>query len=129
MFQHNVRFPVIVFVDFDPAADDVIPAWRAPLAAEIKSAYWINSNAVAGDTANYFDLALYNGGANGTAVTLISGTIGGTAGFTALLPVAFTMTATGKNVAAGDVVTLQYNEEGTGTFASGMLQLDVVYGT
>jgi len=129
MFQHNVRFPVIVFVDFDPDGDDVIPAWRAPLAAEIKSAYWINTNAVAGNTANYFDLALYNGGSAGTATTLISGTIGGTAGWTALLPVEFTMTSTGKNVAAGEVVTIKYNEEGSGTFAAGMLQLDVVYGT
>lgn len=129
MFQSEIRFPVIAFIDFDPAADDVLPVWRAPKAAEIKTAYWINSNAVAAHATNFFDLALYNGGAAGTAITLISGTVGGTAGWTALLPVAFTMTATGKNVAAGDVVTLQYNEGGTGTFASGMVQLDVVYGT
>ena len=129
MFQSNIRFPVTVYIDHDPAADDVLPIWRAPLAAEIKSAYWINANAVAADGSNYFDVALYNGGAAGTAITLISGTIGGTAGWTALLPVAFTMTTTGKMVAAGDVVTAKYNEAGTGTFGAALVQLDVVYGT
>lgn len=127
MFQHNVRFPVVAFIDHDPAADDVIPVWRAPLAAEIKSAYWINQNAVAANGSVYFDVALYNGGTAGTATTLISGTIGGTAGWTALLPVAFVVSA--PNLAAGEVVTVKYNENTTGTFTAAMVQLDVVYGT
>lgn len=39
------------------------------------------------------------------------------------------MTAAGKNLAAGDVVTLSYDETGTGTFGVLSVQLDVQYGT
>jgi hypothetical protein len=129
MFGSQVYDSVVVSLDHDPGADDVIYVWRAPKACEVKSAYAATSNAVAADATNYFDIALYNGGAAGTATTLISGTVGGTAGWTALLPVAFTMTTTGKNLAAGDVVTINYNENGTGTFTHMIVQLDVQYGT
>lgn len=126
MFGSQNKKSVVAFVDFDPAADDVIPLWIAPLACEIEAAKVIVTNAVNGSTANYFDLALLNGGSAGTATTQIGGTIGGTAGWTALAPVPFTIS--NGAVAAGDVVTLKYNEEGTGTFASMLVQLDYVTG-
>lgn len=127
MFQSQVRFPVVVSLDYDPAADDVIPVWRAPMACQVMSAYATVVNDVAAHGTNYFDVALLNGGAAGTAVTEIGGTIGGTAGWTGLTPTAFTIS--GGTLAAGDVVTVKYNENGTGTFAQMVVQLDVVYGT
>lgn len=129
MFQSQVYFPVNVMVDYDPAADEVLPLWRAPAACEIKSAYATVVNDVNASTANYFTVQLLNGGAAGTASAAISDAIGGTAGWVGLTPKAFTMTAAGKNLAAGDVVTINYDETGTGTFAVLNVQLDVQYGT
>jgi len=126
MFGSQNKKSITAFVDFDPAADDVIPVFIAPAACELEGAKVIVTNAVNGSTANYFDLALLNGGSAGTATTQIGGTIGGTAGWTALLPVAFTISD--GTLAAGDVVTVKYNEEGTGTFASMLVQLDFVLG-
>lgn len=127
MFGNNTYLPVVVSLDYDPAADDDIALWRAPFACEIRSAYATLSNAVAGHTANYFDLALYNGGTAGTALTAIAGTLGGTAGWSALTPTAFTVSS--GALTAGQLVKLRYNEEGTGTFGHMIIQLDVQPGT
>ena len=116
MFGGNTYLPVAVSFDWDPAADDYLPVWRAPFACTVRGAYVTVANDVSGSTANYFDLALYNGGTAGTATNIIAGTIGGTAGWTGLLPVAFTV-GTG-DLTAGQLVTVHYNETGTGTFAA-----------
>ena len=129
MFQSEVRFPVVVSISEDPAADQVYPLWRAPAACEVKSAYATVVDAVSASTANYFTVQLINGGTAGTATTAISDEIGGTAGWAAVVPKTLTMTATGKNVAAGELVKLDYDETGTGTFGQIIVQLDVVYGT
>lgn len=126
MFGGNTRLSMVVHVDWDPAADDDLPIWVAPLACEITAAKAVITNVVNGSTANYFDLALYNGGTAGTALTAIAGTIGGTAGWTALTPVAFTVT--NGTVAAGELVKVRYNEEGSGTFQAMIVQLDYVIG-
>jgi hypothetical protein len=39
------------------------------------------------------------------------------------------MTTTGKNLSAGDVVVVDYDETGTGTFGAVAIQLDVQFGT
>ena len=129
MFQSEVRFPVIVTFDYDPGADEVLPVWRAPAACEIKSAYATVANDVAASTANDFARTLQNGGTAGTATTAIANAIGGTSGWTGLTPKAFTMTSAGKNVSSGEVITLKYDETGTGTSAVLQVQLDVLYGT
>lgn len=126
MLGNAFYLPVVVSLDYDPAADDDIAIWRAPFDCIIRAAYATPSNAVNGSTANYFDLALYNGGSSGTALTAIAGTIGGTATWAALTPTAFTVSA--GALTAGDLVKLRYNEEGTGTFAHMVLQLDVQAG-
>ena len=127
MFGNATYLPVVVSIDYDPAADEDIPIWRAPFACEVRSAYTTVVNDVAASTANYFDLALYNGGTAGTALTALAGTIGGTAGWTGLTPVAFTVSA--GALTAGELVTLRYNEAGTGTFTQMVVQLDVQPGT
>lgn len=126
MFGGNTKHSVVAFMGHDPGADDDIPVWVAPLACEIVGAKVVVTNAVAGNTANYFDLSLYNGGTAGTALTAIAGTIGGTAGWSALVPVPFTVS--NGTVAAGELVKIRYNEEGTGTFGSMAVQLDYVIG-
>ena len=122
MFGGYATFTQSISLGHDPAADDDIAVWVPVQAAEIVSANWINTNAVNGSTANYFDVALYNGGTAGTALTAIAGTIGGTGGWTALTPVPFTIL--NGTVAAGEVVKVRYNEEGTGTFAHAILTLN-----
>ena len=129
MFQSEVRFPVVVSISEDPAADQVYPLWRAPAACEVMSAYATVVDDVSASTANFFSVQLINGGTAGTATTAISDEIGGTAGWASVVPKTLTMTATGKNLAAGEVVKLDYDETGTGTFKHIIIQLDVVYGT
>ncbi len=126
MFGSSNQKSLVIPLNYDPAADDDIPLFVAPQALEIIGASAVLANTLAGSTANYFDLALYNGGSVGTATTTIAGTIGGTAGWTGLTPKAFTI-ANGT-VNAGDVVYARYNEEGTGTFTVMNVQLDYVVG-
>lgn len=128
MFQDSVRFPVIVSISEDPAADQTYPVWRAPLAAEVRGAYATVVDDVASSTANYFTVQLLNGGAAGTATTTMTDAIGGTPGWTGLTPKTFALTAAQVQLAAGEVVTLKYDETGTGTFKQITVQLDVVYG-
>lgn len=126
MFASQNTKSVCVAIDYDPAADEVIPLWRAPKACEITGAYATVVNDVGADTANYFNLSLRNGGSAGTATTALGGSIGGTGGWTGLTPVSFTISE--GTLAAGDVVTLNYDETGTGTFTEVTIQLDYVDG-
>lgn len=126
MFGGDTLFSVVVALTYDPAADDDVALFRAPQALTIKGARAWTANAVNASTANYFDLALYNGGSAGTALDAVAGTIGGTAGWSANTPKAFTISDGALD--AGDLVVLRYNEEGTGTFAAAMVQLDYVLG-
>lgn len=126
MFGGAIKNSVVASIDWDPAADDFLPVWVAPQACELVGAKVVVANVVASHTANYFSLALINGGTAGTATTEIGGTIGGSTGWTALLPVAFTLS--NGTIAAGEVVTLKYDEEGTGTFSAMMVQLDYQFG-
>lgn len=125
MFGADVIHSVVVSLNYDPAADDDIALWRAPKACEVVGARVIKANAIGADTANYFDLALYNGGSAGTALTPMAGTIGGTGGW-AINNTAFTITE--GTLAEGDIPLLRYNEEGTGTFVAMQIQLDIKYG-
>lgn len=126
MFGDYAKNSVVVTLDYDPAADDDMTIWRAPQDVVITGAYaWIQ-NTLAASTANYFDLALYNGGTAGTALGALAGTIGGTAGWTAQTAKSFTIT--NGTVTAGQFVTLRYNEEGTGTFTALGVQIDFVRG-
>lgn len=113
---------LLIPLNYDPAADDDLFIFKAPQQLEIVSASFTCNNAVAADGTNYFDVALYNGGTAGTATTAIGGTIGGTAGFTALTPKDFTIS--NGTVTANQVVYLRYNENGTGTFTAGVVQIN-----
>ena len=122
MFGSNNTKTLCLAFDFDPAADDDLYVFKAPQALEIVSASFTCNNAVAADATNYFDVALYNGGTAGTATTAIGGTIGGTVGWSALTPKDFTIS--NGTVTADQIVYLRYNENGTGTFTAGVLQIN-----
>lgn len=122
MFGSQNTKILALYVDHDPAADDDLFLFKAPHQLEIVSASMALNNALAGSPANYFDVALYNGGTAGTATNAVAGTIGGTAGWSALTPKDFTIT--NGTVTAGQIVYLRYNEEGTGTFTAGVVQIN-----
>jgi len=122
MFGSQNTKILALYVDHDPQADDDLFLFKAPHQLEIVSASMTLNNALAGSTANYFDVALYNGGTAGTAETAVAGTIGGTAGWSALTPKDFTIS--NGTVTANQVVYLRYNEEGTGTFGAGVVQIN-----
>ena len=126
MFGVNNVKTLVIYLDYDPAADDDIYLFKAPQQLEIVSASMALNNALVGSTANYFDVCLYNGGTAGTATTAISGTVGGTAGWSALTPKDFTIS--NGTVTANQIVYLRYNEEGTGTFTAGAVQINYKIG-
>lgn len=109
-------------LDFDPAADDQLYLFKAPTQMEIVSASFACNNAVAASTANYFNLQLKNGGTAYTGTALISNSIGGTTGFAALTPIDFTIS--NGTVTPGQIVYVDYDETGTGTFTAGVLQIN-----
>lgn len=114
---------IITFaLDFDPGADDQIYLFKAPNQMEIVSASFACNNALAASTANYFALQLKNAGTAFTGTANISNSIGGTTGFAALTPIDFTIS--NGTVTANQVVYLDYNEAGTGTFTAGVLQIN-----
>jgi hypothetical protein len=123
--SENVQSVVVSFA-YDPNADEVLPLFRAPAACEIISASATIPNDLAAGTDNYFTVALRNGGSAGTATTAMAAAIGGTAGWTGLTPKAFTISE--GTLAAGDVVTVSYDETGTGTFTALVVQLNYVLG-
>lgn len=125
-FGSQIKQSVVISLNYDPGADEDIPLWIAPAACEITAANATVVNDVNASTANYFDVALYNGGTAGTATTALAGTIGGTAGWSAQVPKAFTVSE--GTLAAGQVVWARYNEEGTGTFTHMAIQLDYLLG-
>lgn len=122
MFGSQNTKTLIVPFNYDPAADDDLFVFKAPQQLEIVSASFTCNNAVAADATNYFDVALYNGGTAGTATTAIAGTVGGTVGWGALTPKDFTIS--NGTVTANQIVYLRYNENGTGTFTAGVLQIN-----
>lgn len=113
-YAHADYMVVTAVIPTDAAADQIFPLFRVPRACELYRAYVTMTDAVAANASNWVKCSLYNGGTSiGTATTVISGTAGGTAGWSALVPVA--MTPTVKALVAGDIVTLNYNENGTVT--------------
>lgn len=113
-YGYQNRPHINVAIDTDPTDNDqVFPLFRAPVACEIREAYVAMTDAVAAHGTNWVKLSLMNGGAAGTATTAISSVAGGTAGWSALLPVALTMSR--DRLAAGEVLVLKYDENGTVT--------------
>jgi hypothetical protein len=125
--SQNIK-SVNVYLTGDPAADDVLPVFVAPQAVRIVSAKAVSTNGLAADGTNHFALTLHNRGSAGTATQAISDAIGGTAGWAALTPTAFTIDADYENIASGDLIGVSYDENGTGTFTAMLVQIDYLVG-
>lgn len=95
----------------DPAADLDITVFRFPVDGRLRGAYVTPRATLAAGTVNHYQVALYNGGSSGTAQTVISGTVGGTVGWTA--QTAKSVTINTPTFAAGEWVVLDYDETGT----------------
>lgn len=127
MFQGMVEFPVLLTLAYDPTADEVWPMFKAPRKAQIISAYVTVANDIAAHADNHIAISLLNGGAAGTAVDVIAAAVGGAAvAWTGLTAKAFTVAA--PELADGDMVTVKYDESGTGTFTQITVQLNLRYG-
>lgn len=116
-------------VSLDPAADQIYPLFRAPVGCTVTGAYAAFTDSFNATDAAYLTLALYNGGTLGTAVTALSGTIGGTAGTPSWTGLTFeTLSILAGALTVGEVVTLHYDE--TGANAPGLplvVQLEIDY--
>jgi hypothetical protein len=128
MFPSQAPVTFVFSIVTDPAADETWTIWKCPTGRQftILSANACVPADVAASTANYFTVALQNGGVAGTATTAVAAAIGGTAGWTGLVPKDFTIT--GDELTAGQVLKVAYDETGTGTFGQLTVQIDGVWG-
>ena len=122
--------PVVITFDIalDPAADDVYPVMQVPTGRQftLLGARAAVPNDVAAATDNYFTVALQNGGTAGTSTTDVAAAIGGTAGWAACVWKAFTLST--DELTAGQSLNLAYDETGTGTFGTIVVQVEGVWG-
>jgi hypothetical protein len=112
-FSGQNKVAVVSFAD--PTADAVIPVLKAPSDHDItiEAAYAVSVDGVAADATDIVSLNLVNAGTSGTATTSISGTAGGTAGWTANVAQSMAVTAGSGVLSAGQYLGLNYNEGGT----------------
>jgi hypothetical protein len=98
----------------DPAASKRIPLLRVPDDHNytIEKCYVAPDTTQAGAAGTYWELSLENGGTSGTAQTLISGTAGGTPGWTANTPQEVAVTAGSGKLTAGQWLNANYAETG-----------------
>lgn len=108
------RIPVCVNIT-DPGADKRVPLLRVPdkHTYTVERCDIVPDTTLSADTANYWQATLENGGASGTAQTLISGTAGGTPGWTANTPKNLSINSGSGDLTEGQYLNLNYNEEGT----------------
>jgi len=100
----------------DPGADLNFPVMIVPAdsgGVTIEKGWAIVSKAITASTANYIEVSLMNAGTAGTGTTNIGGTAAGTAGITAYVPNAITITAGSGRLTAGQVLMAKYDETGT----------------
>jgi hypothetical protein len=114
---YNSRFTT---VNSSVTADMPIPVFVAPKGgAKLVTAYAFSSTTLAAGSANHFNFSLLNGGTAGTALTAISGFLGGTAasgtapGWTAQKKETFTLTSGSEKLTEGQVLLVKYDETGT----------------
>jgi hypothetical protein len=95
----------------DGAGDEKFPIFVAPSDHSItieKATFVIPGGSTAGTAS--LELSLENGGTGGTATTNMGGTAGGTAGWSDNVPQTVTPTAGSGQLAAGEVLVVDWNE-------------------
>lgn len=113
---YNSRFTTF---NTTTSANGTVPIMVAPAGgATVRRAWAFSAATLAAGTANHFNLTLMNGGTAGTAATIISDVLGGTAaggtapGWTAGKKEAFTLSGSAA-LAEGEVLRVRYTETGT----------------
>jgi len=111
--MNNAPFTLAINVS-DPAASKRIPLLRVPDDHNytIEKCYVTPDTDQAAAAGTYWEISLENGGAAGTAQTVISGTAGGTVGWTANTPQEVTVTAGSGKLTAGQWLNASYAETG-----------------
>jgi len=110
---------------YDPGQDARVNLLRVPdrHTYTVEKVYAVTERAISASTANYVEINLENGGADGTAQTVIGGTAGGTPGWVAQTPQELTITAGSGDLTAGQWLVANYAE--TGTVAPGVITISV----
>lgn len=118
---------VATIIIADPGQDGRLPVLKVPddHTFTIESAKVVPDRTTAASTANYYEVSLENGGAAGTAQTVIGGTAGGTPGWTAATPESITITSGSGDLTEGQYLVVNYQE--TGTVAPGNIAVIVEY--
>ena len=100
---------------YDPGQDAKVPLLRVPdkHVFTIEKVFLATERTTAAHGTNYFAINLLNGGTAGTAATNIGGTAGGTGGWTANTAKEITVTSGLGDLAAGEWLVANYNENGT----------------
>ena len=123
------RKTINIFIP-DPTADKVIPLLRVPTGHTytVEEFYVVPDTAAAANAGTYWEASLQNGGTAGTGTTVISGTAGGTAGWTALTAQSATIVSGSGDLTAGQYLNLNYAETGTISPGNFTVMLEVVDG-
>ena len=125
------RESVSVFLP-DAGGDEKYPIFVAPSdhSVTIEKATFLMRGGVAGNTADFLELSLENGGTAGTATTNLGGTVGGTIGFTDNVPQSLTPAAGSGRLLAGEVLVIDWNEilNGPNTSLGVLVTIEYVHG-
>lgn len=124
-FGNKFTLPIVIT---PPAGDARIPVLRADKKYTVEAAYLVPDTTIAGSTADYVSASLENGGTAGTAQEAVAPVIGGTPGWTANTPKAFTVASGSGDLAKGEYLNLFYDRTGTPTVGRFTLFLEVVEG-
>jgi hypothetical protein len=120
--DYNIQSVVATF-DYDPASDKTIPIFRAPHPITVVGCYATVATAIASDGSNYFAASLKNGS------DVVGEPVGGVdTAWVALTPKSMTIDEATAYIDAGEVLSVLYDETGTGTFGQLTIQIDYVHG-
>lgn len=128
MFGSQISFPITATILADQG-DETLPLWVAPAACEIVSWYAIPGATITAGAGTGLQLTLQNGGTVGTATAAL-GTIGsGTAdtGWVADTVRQGSLVAS-PQLAAGEALTVKYDETGTVNAVFTHVTVNVRYG-
>lgn len=125
-----VRREVASIVFADPTGDENFHVLKAPGddSLTVEAAYVVSLDGVSSSTADYTEISLMNGGTSGTATTVISGTAGGTGGFTADSPVDLSVTDGSGKLDSGEYLVAKYAETGSPTGGDYSIIVEYVHG-
>lgn len=108
---YNTR---ITTANFSGTVDARVPILVAPFGgATVKNVWGISDGAISAHASNYITGTVYNGGTVGTATTAVAAGPGTATGWSADTKTAFTVTTANANLAAGEMLVIAWDYNGT----------------